>query len=798
MSDWIVVQPSLDNITDALEPIVGGVSSVLEILIQTLNIAETTLNIIKAFTVGLLEPIVPLLKALIKEIQQTLSDLRNLGFYFHGDWNLLDPKNKFADIVGGYDGFESRMVTRLLNSQDPNRPDFSSSAGALAIYFYVSEGSFSTGIGGIVEIIKQIAEFFGQRNLMNDLSPYVAPIPTQVKYRTPSSNLLKTFEELTELPNKFSVSWSFPNTGGPTTLSNPAPRAYVIHISTNASPFNIYGTDVTGKIYKLLVDPITNKPLEWYGDIRELDFISLQGFEDGLNKIAVKSENTPFILLDDWIEGVFGKTYVVDTNFMTNLSNGENITSLLDITDLPVGADVNLVGNFGQITPLSDTVETYYVRIRGAVNPFGMGTLKEPKPIPNPIYKFDGKNLIIGREIPLAEVTSPKNFTVPSNPIEIKVPKDSQLVYKNALTMAISIVILSRPDFSLWIDPFGDSLKVVPNTVNLSTDLELLGRKLMDKYNIAPSLYKQSNPRTFCGNVYNLAKTIANDLINSNAPTDVLLTTFAEQIDYLNTFVVYKGETLLELLANPTKDYGIGGNPLGLTFNKKTLKSLYETRKIQGPKREPVFREKLPLITFKPWVMGAGSGDLSPVLFNLAEGEESEVIFFLNFLHENKENSPSLNLISASKALLNIGFTSPLEKDKGWIAVNFLQNMVPEAEEFLITLEEKALSVLGAFESAAEQIEQAILTVQERINALETLLQQLDELLNKLLDMSLPQVSALVTTTSNGTSGLVNELINSTNKPTSSSDERAAGAVLVAGGIPLDAVEFLLGLITGE
>jgi len=84
MSDWIVIQPSLNKITDQLQPIVDGVSGLLEILIQTLNLAETTLNIIKAFTTGILDPLIPLLKAVIKQIQNILSDLRQLGFIFMG------------------------------------------------------------------------------------------------------------------------------------------------------------------------------------------------------------------------------------------------------------------------------------------------------------------------------------------------------------------------------------------------------------------------------------------------------------------------------------------------------------------------------------------------------------------------------------------------------------------------------------------------------------------------------------------------------------------------------------------
>jgi len=795
MSDWIVIQPSLNKITDQLQPIVDGVSGLLEILIQTLNLAETTLNIIKAFTTGILDPLIPLLKAVIKQIQNILSDLRQLGFYFHGDWNLLDSKNNYADVVGGYEGYENRMVTRLLDPSDSNRPDFSSSSGVLGVFLYVSEGD--TGIGRIVDLIQQIIEFFGLRNVMGDSDPYSIPIPTEIKYMEYESKLLKAYKDLQSVPEKLSLSWTFPNTGGIPFLDTPAPQGYLIHISTIPEPLQLMGLRVYNTITlgNVVIDPITNNALEWYGDLADLQIEPVTGKFSQRLKIGLKNSSTPFILLEDWIDNVIGKTFVVNTDFMTKLAGGESLTSLIDVEDLPLHADIQVQGATGKLVNIR-RAENLYIRIRGVVNPVGQGTLKQPQRIQQPIYNIPSKDLFLGTGVYTAQVNS-KNYTKVSQPIQAKIPQPLKLDYKNALIDAICFLLLCRPDFN-EAPKFTSGVEkgdyyFTDNTYIQETGLEYLGRMLMLKYNITDSVYKTGNPRTFCSKILLLSRTIAEDMLSKFVPPQEVLDTLQFQIKQIQTTVLYEGKTISELLQIPEKGFGIAGNPLGIGIHKRTLKSLYETGKLKGASRYPAFKSKY-TVEINTWSMGMGSGDNSPVVYTTTE-EFNEVVFFRNYVL--KEDNGFLPLIDYIKSLLMVGINQPQIKDKGWTKINVLNTMVPEAEQFFTIVEDKALSLLEAVESQAEKIDKAIENVQARIESLETLLQELQTLIDSLLSMSLPQVSALVVT-ANGTGGLVNELVSSTNKPVSATSERAAGAVLVAGGVPSFVIEFLLDLLVSE
>ena len=139
MSDWVTVQPSLDPILAPVNTVLAMIDGVLSALIAILNIVQTILNIIKAFLLGLLDPLKAIIKAIIAEIRAIINDLRQLGFYVHiGDMRLMDVKNNFKDIRGGYNAYERRMIARLTDRRDPTRPDFSPSSAALGFFIYVS------------------------------------------------------------------------------------------------------------------------------------------------------------------------------------------------------------------------------------------------------------------------------------------------------------------------------------------------------------------------------------------------------------------------------------------------------------------------------------------------------------------------------------------------------------------------------------------------------------------------------------------------------------------------------------
>lgn len=112
------------EVPDFLEPVREAIDAFFSFLIQILNILLAVLEILKIFATGLLDPLIALIEIIKAIIEALLNDLRQLGIYIHGDFYALEGPD-FSALRGGYTTFEGRMVGRLQDTQDPNRPNIS-------------------------------------------------------------------------------------------------------------------------------------------------------------------------------------------------------------------------------------------------------------------------------------------------------------------------------------------------------------------------------------------------------------------------------------------------------------------------------------------------------------------------------------------------------------------------------------------------------------------------------------------------------------------------------------------------
>lgn len=788
MAQWNTFQPDLSSINNLIEPITQGISSVLQILIKTLNIASTTLKIIRAFAIGVLDPIVPLLKLVIKELKQYIDDFRNLGLYLHGDWNLLDPTNKFSDIVGGYDAYQQRMVRRLLDPKEPNRPDFSANSGVISLFLYV--GAEIGEVGKLVNIVNSIVEFFGETT-PTQTTPYNTPVPKEVLYKQAGSLVLRSYKDVSEFPTDIAIKWGYPNNGGIPFLDSPAPKGYIIHVSTLSQPLDVLlWNNRTKQVFRTPIDPITNTNLKIYGGIEELQVNNITGrFADTL-KVAVKNETIPYMLLEDITPGLFGKTFCVSTGFMDQLSNGQSITSLIPMKDLPLHADLIIEGGLGKPQQPYTQPTTYYIYIRGVVDPTNFGTLKEPKVLETPIYTLEQsffKNL---RDTIYKPIVDSRNYTKTSNVIETAVPDIQTLDYKRALITSIATLLLLRVDYTeaptVTLGPAQGTPYFADNTVLTLTGLEFFGRRILQKYDVKSSLYKTYNKSSFCNKIMSISRNIANDVLTEYTPLPSVLRGLQESINAVNTTEIFPFLTLYDLIDVPGEDLGLAANPLGVGNNKKTTTTLLESGSLKGPSRAPSFLSNNTMEDeLGIWVMGTGSGDMSPVFFDVLSDNPS-----IEFVRNTLSGTEFLNHVGQ---ILISGVFIPQPKDKGWIPVKIIQNTLPQLDTFFDNVQTELDGLLEAAKSNAEKIDSAIQNIENRIQELEAFVQELDDLINSLLNLSFPPTSALLTVSS-GTSGVVGDLVGSENKPPSSPTSYGAGAVAVFGGLPEPALEFILSL----
>lgn len=804
-SDWIVVQPSLKPLTDKIEPVLNPVLSVIDATITVLNIAQKILNIIKAFLIGILDPLRPIVEAIIAEIRALINDLRQLGFYIHGDWDLFDSKTYFEDLLGGYAKYEQRMLGRLLDTRDPGRPDFSPQSSVIGLFLYATSGD----VGVLIEIIKKIVDFFGQQQLMGDASPFPPPQTPEVLYSSENFLGMPIYVEtdkLKERPSKISVTWTYPQSAGTAFLTGPAPSSYIIHVSTIPDGFNVIALqpkDDTSKdvsnlqvVTGAVVDPITNSALRIYGGLDDLLTYTNQDDPRAPRLYLSTNPNSPLIdpaLLEKNGEKIFGKSFSVGVGFFDKMAAGTPVTALLNVADLPKTADIVDDNGKAGLANIRES-DVFYIRVRACTEE-STGTLKEPIQNPLPIYSVREAEIRSIRSGVVLAKTNAKKYTKASSVGVAKIPSEKTLSYQKAVQTAIAIMILCRVGFQK--QPYEGVFSRNTYKEGGETGLEILGRPLLQKYDVDDSLYNGNDPWGFRKKVERIVNLIQADLQKTSAPPDTVLDSLEESINTLNNTLLpsdYFEEplTVLEALQVKNKSLGFGANPYCRSITKKVLKELYLSDYDSGPSREPSFylMRNLAEDQIDVWMISMGSGDYSPIMYNDSTEAGIRPVFLRNWFIEEE------SLLEAAQKILGVAGVTRSSKDGSWITVRFLPQAFPEAEAILDKLEDFLEGILDSLEGIADKIIAIIESIQARIYQLQAILEYIKSLLESLVNFALPGVAGLVLV-EDGTAGIAGALVSSGNKPISSPTDYSAGVVVVAGGLPTILLDILAAIFTG-
>jgi len=156
------------EIPDFFEPVREAIDAFFSFLIQILNILIAILEILKVFASGLLDPIIALIEAIRDLIEALLNDLRQLGVYMHGDFYALMDGPDFQSLRGGYLAYERRMIARLQDTSDPNRPDISEFSTCIAVFAFV--GADIRGINRIIQLIRALLALFRRKYPMRAMN----------------------------------------------------------------------------------------------------------------------------------------------------------------------------------------------------------------------------------------------------------------------------------------------------------------------------------------------------------------------------------------------------------------------------------------------------------------------------------------------------------------------------------------------------------------------------------------------------------------------------------------------------
>lgn len=468
------------ELPDVLKDVREAINSIAEVLITFLDIAIAALQLIKAFALSYLDPLMALLQAIIDFINGLLRDFAQLGIYITHDLALLTWP--FDDVKGGFQEYERRMIARLTDRTDPTRPDISAQTSVFAGFFYMSVDISS--ILRLISFVEQLLAMFSMKFFPEGSLP--VPVIDRLDYGNSAVGVfgglssLGTFSDTP--PDKAKVTWRTPEPSrkGP---ANPlsafaGPSGYFVTVSTlpEGIPcwFDRPEKDSGSKKTKRgegdsqqnresgLCRDATGKPIVLFGGVDEIEFEqSTLGWnnavepggklKDGVSRCYGSLDKTDgqtgIIPLGDLKDG---ETYYFQRRFGVELGSvawqwatGE-FSLVLDLKDMPHHAEVVMDAD-GKAT-LKDLGQpsTYYVRVSSTSSAVASG--KEP-------YVWDfaaaantsGQNAGEPFRVDLKKGTT-SAMSGFSTPAKMVFPNANTMKFLDAIQTALAVCVLSRSD----------------------------------------------------------------------------------------------------------------------------------------------------------------------------------------------------------------------------------------------------------------------------------------------------------------------------------------------------------------
>jgi len=859
--DWLVVQPSLDPILAVPNAVIGTLDSVLSFMITILNITNVILNVVKVFLVGLLNPIRAIVEAIVEEIRAWFHDLRQLGIYLTGDWNLIEvkPVNRTEELLGGYEAYERRMLKRLLNRKDPGRPDFTSRSACIALFTYRSSGDVVT----LIELINRIKAFFGAGGETKG-APYAAPTVPEAEFQTATSILRQPLPNLGGPPTKVVLTWAMPGTGS---LFSDPPAGFLVHVSTVPNGFGVRtmmfdargeADDVVAPGYQpsVGIDATTGSELRLFGGVSDLstefsDFSDVARDSLQANKLLLSlDQNTPLIppgeLLVDGGVPLGGATYFVKVSGFSKAVPGQSYSATLNYEDLPQAIAVEADGS-GGVTVSGEDCYTFYARARPVTKTYAdalgdvkEGTSRAPALVGGETLKLNhwsNKQITANSSAlflptpgapgptPSSEVTAGEVGPA-SAPAVFSMPTAAAMDLVTATIVALEILLLVRVDLTEVTAAMGGFAYGAKNTYEpgAATGLEAFRDQMTSMEVDLSVFYEQTDSKKFRRRVRRLCRQSATRKF-LQAPSESIAATVAEQVRTLLDFKWsdidsrWPDYSILETMSNQSGTWGVAANPMGagLTEMSGRLRrgatvggeDLWLSREGLFPPKvfssgtttpEALARAGLPPTG---WYQGQGYSDYCPVLFStLDEASTALRPLYMQFVRRLLIDYDGGSMLQAASVVLGIVAApdAPSPSETEWLSVRFLDDALAPLDALLVDVEKYLLAILDGLKGTIDKIVAYIEAIQARIFQVQALIEMIRALLNSLSMFSLPSFSGLLLV-ENGTDGITRGLITAGNKPSDSALSYGGGVLVMAGGLPvilLEILELILGAEGGE
>ena len=782
---------------DFLEETRESVANFFEVLIAILEIVLVVLSVVKVFLVGLINPLIPLLETIITFVEGLLVDIQSVGAYIHGDYVFLDDGlETFTDsVAGGYPGYEQRMVARLLDRNDPNRPDISASSYVISAFFYTSVGTGS--LLKLVKFVQALMKLFGK-----DIdSSLPTPAKPQIAYGYSASPLGVAKQLSAEdafnsvnggVPDIATARWDMIPQGNPVVISPLYPTRFLVEISTlpqgvlvnYARPIlSNTGTSDSKIEYEVgsYYDPITKSPLRIFGGSDRINIPRSGAWNDGFNEDGIKngaellygirspkeSDVIPLELLT-----YEGKKLLGTSHISKNLSvQSPSIDLVEEMLPFEAEFEKNGDGTYRVVPESVQRARNVYVRVTTCSD--NVETVGDVKFNLDPVLEKQ-PSFKVGQEIEIGRPSQVERITFPSG---------DAAVFIKSLQTALAILLLSRADINTDPDLSPIAAKSNPKVSeifsNYFSDFSVTSKEPEDCFSF--------RSRTL-GKVRTTSTLMFEAMGNLSTPIYDIVS--ATQEDLLDKKITSKGfpasqlnKTVLELLNDTSLITGLSKNNNSVGTLNETASKVVDGAQTQNN----LLDETAPILVVTNDDLVSFDPDRNP--FDARSEAAVEIEFFFTRLEPET--------IAAAAKVLSLVPARSVTGD--WIALRLFPEGIPGVEDFLTTIIKTLKAIKESLKGVIKAIEDYIAFFEIRILQFQQVLRQIEvAILNLLQVLDLIPSGLVLFTVSSGTDGVVNDLLLAENKPNDPpADFHSAGVILVGGGVPTLVADLLLLMLKG-
>jgi len=846
---------------DFLEPVRDAVNTFFSILINILNILLAVLEVLKVFIGAFLDPIIAIIEAILALIQQILNDLRNAGLYIHGDFYIIKGPD-FKELRGGFQAYEQRMITRLVDKRDPNRPDISPFSACIAVFLYV--GADISNVQRIIRLLQGILQLFNRKPPKMKTVGQVTQV--QAKYGLDGASVLTFGKGLFSAVKSggqspfdaVNLTWAMAPVPGNflTNFAQFAPKGFIIEISTVRDGLPLWFdqqvglptlelTQQPGKINGGIMSDPNGDPALLTGGYDQIETTGLINFNQAVAKSKIKPDGARVYTFKSIasqapidLAQLRDNDYFLQRSFYVPVSAslfypGRGYGTTILAKDLPFDADWEQDGSTGKVKRGPKTKPTsYFVRVRAVSRAINS--------VEDRAWKVD--NTILRQPQPAVAMDNPEvtqgDIGDPSFPVEISFPDANTEAYLQCVTEALALLVLCRADIDVLLGegdtelffPPEEGMKdadgnPIPSNWNgfvpkarratqLETKAQVLMPRLTGRRKSAKYFNRTKvNPAGWRRKLRKACLNLANELIATNNPPASLLKAVVDRCEPLLNFTFggsaenppvhpppgeVTGFSIFDALSDSNTLYGLALNQASLG---------YDGDKQVAQACWNIYENKDRLFAGSHFFINPNAPDSSsdssvefaPVLYSRATSATNSDPYAPVFVEYVRNLIPD-DVFAAAQFALQVA-AGPIQRpqEEGWIAIRLFPQGLPDIDRFFDQLLALLKAIQAAIQGLADLINKYIEMLQSRIIELQAFLNRINAIIQQLLNLFISiPPTSGLVVVANGTDGVLSALVNADNKPFDPPETYGGGVVLLAGGLPTIALELFKALFSSS